>query len=185
VINRFVLASMIVAVVSAVVSGQDLRSLSNELKRINTDSALVVPSQAVDEYPLWSPEGKFLAANVEGKWYKIDLAHLSLQEGTWRGGKKIGVITSKASASQASKEEIENWQKSSTLFPRKVTTTTGTVVELKESGLGVSLIVTRKGRRSITLWTTDMENCHSLVLSPDQSFVAFISETSGVVVLRL
>ena len=180
-----ILLILFMTFISTSLFGQDVQSLPLEMKRLNVNSALIVPSQAVDEYPLWSSDGDFLAANVQGNWIKVDLAHLSLGEGTWRGGEKIGVINSQTSFSEASIEQIESWQKTSTMNLRKVQTSTGTIIELKESGLGVSLIVTKKGIKPVTYWTTDLENCYGLVLSPDQKYVAFIAETNGVIVLQL
>jgi hypothetical protein len=155
------------------------------MQRLGVNSVLIVPSQGVDEYPVWSSDGNYLAANVEGKWCKIDLAHLTLSEGTWRGGKKIGVISSKSSIAEAAKEEIEKWQKTCKMHPRKTQTTTGIRIELRKSGLGISLIVAQRGAKPLTFWTTEMENCHGLVISPDQNYVAFISEESGVVIFKL
>jgi Tol biopolymer transport system component len=165
--------------------GREPGPLVGELSRLNSDTALIVPSQGVDEFPLWSPDGRYLAANIEGKWFKIDLNHILLKEGSWRGNHKIGVIDSKSSLSGATEEEVEKWRASSKVSPRKSKTVAGTTIELRQSGLGVSLIITKKAEKSVTLWTTDMENCHSLVLSPDQKFVAFISELNGVVVFQL
>jgi hypothetical protein len=110
--------------------------------------------------------------------------HVLLKEGSWRGMHKIGVIDSKASFSEATEEEVKKWSASSKLFPRKLKSAAGTSIELRQSGLGVSLIITKKAQKTITLWTTDMENCHSLVLSPDQKFVAFISELNGAVIFQ-
>jgi hypothetical protein len=43
-------------------------------------------------------------------------------------------------------------------------------------------VITKKGASPETLWTSGMETCHSLALSPDEHSVAFQCETNGVLV---
>src|SRR5258708_8292037 len=45
------------------------------------------------------------------------------------------------------------------------------------------LVVTAKGARPETRWTSGLENCHSLFISPDEKHVAFIAELNGTVVM--
>lgn len=164
---------------------QELKSLAEELNKLHTDTALVVPSNAIDEYPLWSPSGDYLAVNVMGKWHKVNLSQLSLQEGTWRGKRRIGVITSKSSVSEANAQEIEQWIKVTKFNPRVLITKAGTRIELRETELGTTLIIHRRNQKAQRIWASDMESCHSLVLSPNEQYVAFICESNGVVVMRL
>lgn len=56
---------------------------------------------------------------------------------------------------------------------------------LGQSSMGTALILTEKGKPQKVLWITEMENCHSLVLSPNQKYVAFICELNGLVVMKL
>jgi len=118
--------------------GQEPEPLVDELSRLHLDTALIMPSQGVDEFPLWSPDGRYLAANIESKWFKVDLNHILLKEGSWRGNHKIGVIDSKSSLSDATEEEVKKWSASSKVSPRKLKTAGGTMIELRQSGLGVS-----------------------------------------------
>lgn len=164
---------------------QELKSLAEELSKLHTDTALVMPSNAIDEYPLWSPSGDYLAVNVMGKWLKVNLSQISLEEGAWRGKQKIGVITSKSSVSEAGAQEIEQWTKVAKFNPRVLTTKMGTKIELRETGLGTTLIIHKRNQKAQKIWTSDMENCHSLVLSPDEQYVAFICESNGVVVMKM
>jgi hypothetical protein len=64
------------------------------MNRLHTNTALILPSDAVDEHPLWSPSRDYIAVNVMGKWYKVDLLQISLKVSSWRGKQRIGVITS-------------------------------------------------------------------------------------------
>lgn len=165
--------------------GQGLKQLSDQLKRLNSDTALLIPSQAVDQYPIWSPDGHYLAANIQKKWFKVDLTQITLIENAWREGKRIGINSSRASISNASNEEIKAWQKTARMFPRRAVTSKFTLIELQQTGMEVSLVITKMGEKPVTVWTTDAEDCHSLTLSPDQSYVAFICEANGVVVFHL
>lgn len=165
---------------------QQLQSLDKELNRIGTETALIMPAQDVQEYPLWSPQGDSVAVNIQGAWQKIDLSLISLKPSSWPAGQRIGVINS-SSISGAAREEIGLWRKGSRLNPQRVTTKSGTRVEFKLDDLRAttSMVITARGKKPLVLWTGAMENCHSLVLSPDESYVAFISEMTGLLVMRL
>lgn len=163
------------------------QSLEKELARINADSALVIPSQAVDGYPLWSPAGDYVAARVNSSvWYKVNLNTLSLDAATWRDKKTLGVLRPISIAiSPATMSEITSFGKQAKYHPREVITRDETKIELKQKGFSTSLILTRKGQPPNILWSSDLENCHSLNLSPDEKNVAFLCERNGVVILNL
>ncbi len=61
----------------------------------------------------------------------------------------------------------------------------GTSVELHQEGMSTAFVITRTGAEPETLWTSGFENCHSLTLSPDERYVAFICEMNGVFAYRL
>ncbi len=164
---------------------QSLVHLESELKRVGSHSALIIPSNAIDEYPLWSTSGGFLGLNVEGKWIKVDLSKIKLEGAKWRGSQSIGVNTAKESVSLADNTDIQLWQKRTRMFPREIVLPNGTKVELKEADMGVALIVTPKDSKPETIWQTGLENCHSLTASPDGQFVAFLSELSGAVIMKI
>jgi len=158
-------------------------TLGSEMARLNVREALIVASEAVENAPVWSPKGDFLAANVEGRWSKVDLSQIRLEPGRWRD-QPIGVVNSKSSVSDVSGKEVKAWSKG--VRPsQRVRAKNGTVIELRAESLGTSLTITRKGGLLERLWTSGLENCHSLVLSPGEQFVAFIAERNGVVVERL
>ena len=160
-----------------------LGRLESEMARLSVREALVIASEAVDDAPVWSPRGDFLAANVDDRWIKVDLSRIRLEPGRWHN-EPIGVRNSEAAVSDVSAKEVKAWSR---VRPgqRRVRAKNGTVVELRAEGLATSLIITRKGGSPERLWTSSLENCHSLVLSPDQQFVAFIAEGNGVVVEKL
>jgi Tol biopolymer transport system component len=159
--------------------------LATEMKRLKVPEALILASEAVDEEPVWAPDGKFLAVNVEGRWVKVDLRHVSLAAATWRGNHPIGVASPKATLSAVAPAQIQSWRKSARFGARRVVAADGTTAELNSSELGTAFVVAKRGEKPETRWTSDMENCHSLALSPDGRYVAFISELNGVVVAKL
>lgn len=174
------------AALFALLQAQQLQGLEQELRRIGVGTAIVMPALEVQEYPLWSPQGDAMAVNIMGAWQKIDLTRMSLKPATWQGGLKVGILNS-SSISAPTREELSAWKKVSKVNPRKLTTRGGMRIELKldEFGASTSLIVAPKGDKPRVLWTASMENYHSLVLSPDEAYVAFVSEVHGVVVMRL
>lgn len=179
-------ALMLVASMLATIepAGNALSGLDSQLTKLKADTALVFPSDAVDEHPLWSPDGRFLAVNVEGEWQRVDLTAVILEAGSWRRGQALGVITNREAISVAPATDIAAWQKSNTLRPRRATVG-GADVQLQASELSTALVLTFPGRKPETRWQSDMENCHSLVVAPDKRHVAFICEMNGVFILRV
>jgi hypothetical protein len=82
--------------------------------------------------------------------------------------------------------EYKDFQKVSKFNPREIKTKSGTRIELKETGnMSISLIVTKKGEKAKTIWTSGGENCHSLVVSPDEKYIAYLCEMNGLLVMEL
>lgn len=160
-----------------------LQSLDAELTRLDTDTVLLVPSEAVDEFPVWSPDGSRLAANVMGVWYTVDLNRVALAEATWRGSLLVGVLNSEESVVEA--PEAAAWKAVANAAPRVINVGNGTQIELRQDGMSTAFVIETPGSAPKTLWKSDLENCHSLSLSPDQRLVAFICELNGVIVYRL
>jgi hypothetical protein len=143
--------------------------------------ALLVESQAIDEWPLWSPDGRQLAINLDGKWSKLDTESVVLRMGTWQDRKTIAVAHPPPELEDVSAVEVRTWQKSTRFDPRRLTTETGVTIELAPEGLGTLFRVTSKGLEPEVHWKTSLEKCHSLSLSPDERLVAFLCELNGLV----
>jgi len=159
-------------------------TLSTELSRLGVETVLIINSQSIDEYPLWSSNSDYIGCNIMGKWHKIRLTDIKLQEATWRK-QTIGVLTTQDAISEMTKDETKDFKKVSKFQPREITTSNGTKIELKMDGFSVSLIVTKKGQESKTLWTSGGENCHSLTVSPDEKYVAYLCELNGLLVMKI
>ncbi len=156
--------------------------LTNRMASIGVRSAVVLASQAVDEQPYWSPDGRQLAVNIEGEWWKVELVGLGLKKGTWNESDPIGAADPPPKPSRMKNGEVAPWKATAVAHPRKVTIRGGITVELMQEDLGTVFQITEKGQKPEILWTTSLENCHGLALSPDQSMVAYICELTGVMV---
>lgn len=176
---------LILTILTTYVYGQDTsKDIESEMTRLKTETVLIVNSQAIDEYPLWSPKSDFIACNIEGKWYKFRLTNIDLSDAKWRG-QVIGVLTTKDAYSELTKKEQTEFENVSKFNQREVKTKEGTKIELKLDGMSVSLIITKKGQKGKKLWTSNGENCHSLVLSPNEKYVAYLCEMNGLLVMKL
>jgi hypothetical protein len=154
------------------------------MSRLSVRSALVVAAQALDERPAWSPQGDALAFNADGRWTKVRLSPVTLTPGTWMGNNPLGVARPALRASNMRESTAKSWEASGRYGDRKVTAGDGTSIELAESDLGTSFIVTRPGASPETFWSSRTSNCYGLALSPDEKVVAYICEQIGLVVTR-
>lgn len=167
------------------VYGQKCRkNMNSEMKRLKIETVLIVQSQAIDEYPIWSPKSDYVACNIEGNWYKFRLTKIKLTDAKWHD-QTIGVLTTKDAYSKMSALEKSEFEKVSKFNEREVTTNIGTKIELNMEELTVSLIVTKKGENPKKLWTSEGENCYGLVLSPDEKYVAYLCEMNGLLIMKL
>lgn len=160
-----------------------LQTLDLELDRLRTGTALIVPSQAIDAVPVWSPDGTRLAADMAGTWYAIRVDSLTLADASWHGDFVLGVLNSGESVAEA--PEATGWVETANVAPRAIRTTGGTSIELRHKRMSTAFVITPPEAPEVALWTSEFENCHSLTLSPDEWYVAFICELNGVFVHRL
>lgn len=162
---------------------QKNKSLESEMTRVHVQTALLVPSQAVDEFPVWSPDSNFLALNIEGKWFKLDTRNARLQEAKWHK-QRIGIIAGKPELVPISSEEVAEWAKRVQHGDSEVKSDEGFKAEMQRGELSSSLVLFQ-GQRSTVIWKSDMETCGSLSLSPNGSYLAYICELNGVLVMNI
>ena len=82
--------------------------LAAKMTKLSVHTVLLVPSQAVDEFPVWSPDSRFLAVNIEGKWFKLDTAKVELRgEMAWavphQAGRRLAASNSTNSSSDSTR----------------------------------------------------------------------------------
>lgn len=160
------------------------KDLEFELNRLKTKTVLVLQSQAIDEFPIWSENSDYIGCNIMGEWYKIRLTDIQLDSAIWRD-EKIGILTTEGAGSKMKKKEVIQFKKHSNFKPREIITSNGTKIELKLNGFAVSLITTKSGEEPKTLWTSGGENCYSLSLSPDEKYVAYLCELNGLFIMKI
>jgi len=182
VISRWIALAALILTAQPRATAEDLFSA---MAHANFASVLLLQSQSVDEHPIWSPKQDALAVNIEGKWMSLPFGSVTLAEGKWHDGRPIGVLKTAAVMSPLDEKTVQGWEKSGRYDPRRVETRDGTVAELKPDELSTEFLITRKGAKPESQWKSEMENCHSLGLSPDENYVAYICELNGVVVTRL
>jgi hypothetical protein len=173
---------MLLACATTPVDEPALRGFDDRLAELSVDTALVFPSQAIDEHPLWSPDGTHLGVNVAGRWLQVDLVRVKLDRGAWRRGVVVGVAIDAAAVSELPADEATRWLERNPAGEAQVTLGE-TSVELRQRGLATELVVTPGSGEPQVRWSSDIESCHSLVAAPDGKHVAFICELNGVLVL--
>lgn len=160
-------------------------SFEQTMANLQCDTALIFRSNAVEVRPVWSPEGKAVAVRANGEWWVAELDKLPLKKMAWRGGLPLAVPTRLPDKGAISEATALNWAARNPEDGRQVKTKSGTIITLEEATKGVSLRVHVPGGQPRVLWKTEAEDCHSLVLSPDQKWVAFVCEWNGVVVMKV
>ena len=156
--------------------------LVTEMKALGLRFALLVESQAIDDSPVWSPDGRFLAINVDQRWSTMNVESVALRMGTWHDRNTIAVAHPPPALQEVSGTDVGTWQKTARFDLHRLTTKTGVTIELAPEDLGTVFRVTSKGLEPEVLWKTGLESCHSLALSPDETLVAFLCELNGLVV---
>ena len=177
-----VLVSILVTVHSV---GRNVLTFSHELEKRGLEEAVVFSSQALDEAPQWSPDSNVVYVNDAGVWKRIDLNKLRLAAGTWKDGALIG-IASKSNVEEVSREGLP-FQIADNFDPRTAVTSGGMVIQLlsSEHMFGLALTISRPGEPAEKLWESDLENCYNLVLSPNEKYVAYQCELTGLIVRKL
>ena len=160
----------------------NVSNLFKELDKINSDLALIVPTQGIDEYPMWSKDGRKVAINMMGQWYSIDLTKITLQKGVLYN---INIGMNNNESSVTVEENIENYIDTKLTDFREIKGKNSDIkITLDQINMSTQLVITRGTNKEI-IWTTGLENQHSPILSPDEKFVVFIAELNGLILMRL
>lgn len=162
---------------------QYLRSFQAELSRCDVSTILFRQTNSVEEYLLWSPDGNWIGFYESGRWKKQNINDVSLNTADWLG-MVIGMNVSEVYDS-ISQNEIIDFKAKTVYGPREVITKSGTKIQLRQVGLSTQFVLNKTADSEKILWQTSMENCHSLSLSPDEKYVAYISESNGIMIYCL
>jgi hypothetical protein len=162
------------------------RSLAEEMARLKVSTALLIPSSRIVHLPVWSPDSDQIASMVGNRWYRVNLKQVALNEFDWKT-QKAGQVSIKESVALAPGVEIDRWQKAQATLQENrlaVSTKNGLKLELRKEGAKTSFIATKIGQNPRVIWSVE-EKCEGLTLSPDEKYVAFVGETSGILVVNL
>jgi hypothetical protein len=183
-IAKLIVPTAIALVYATVLFGDTLR-LSRKLEQLGVDRALIFTHGGyIDDHPLWSTDGSKLAANFAGRWIEAEVASILFEEATGHG-QVIGLATD-GRVDEVTSETTLNLYRAATIYdPRRIEVKGEFIVELKSVGFGIEFAVQRHGESREVRWKTDLENCHSLALSPDRTMVAYICEMNGLFVSRI
>jgi len=97
----------------------------------------------------------------------------------------IGRISTRDAISPLDPKEVDAWGKVTRSDPTAIVDGAGNRLEFVRKNLGTGFVVTARGRKPLRLWTSGLENCGELSLSPNGRWVAFICEANGVFVTNL
>jgi hypothetical protein len=162
-------------------------NLEKELIKTKSRYALLIQSQAIDEFPVWSQDGENIYVNEEGDWKKIDLSKIKLDAGVWRNNIPIGVNKNESSISHSpiTQNELDSLLNFTPHDPRDLLLPDGTRIKLELDGLSTLMKITLPGKEETTEWSSDFENCHSIVLSPNSKYIIFKCELNGVILMKI
>lgn len=160
---------------SSLAFSQMPRPLEHEIERHNIRTTLMWSSTGIDDHPIWSPDSRTIAINEMGTWLSLNLDETIIKEAEWNT-KFIGLNASEVS--EILHDSLIGIYKNATQYePRKITSPNGNVYELRMKGTRTAFYVNNKLK-----WTTSGENCHSLSLSPDGKYIAYIAELNGLMI---
>ena len=118
---------------------------------LKVNTALIFPSQAIDDSPLWSPDSRYLAGNVQGKWYKVQIGSIQLKPAKWHDH-SIGVIADGKKFEESTEQEVKSWAVRANAATRKPEITAA----IEQNGLSSELVLTN-GTRKVKLWRSEVE----------------------------
>lgn len=164
--------------ISSLTFSQMPRPLEYEIERHNIRTTLMWSSMGIDDHPIWSPDSRTIAVNEMGTWITINLDETIIQEADWHN-KFIGLNASEVS--EILDDSLIDVYKTATQHePRKITAANGDVFELRMTGFRTAFYQNNKRK-----WLSSGENCHSLSLSPDGKYLAYIAELNGLMIYAI
>lgn len=180
---KFLLAITVILYTTAV-NAQIPRPVLYEMNRFDVNTVLLYQSRTITYRPVWTADSKALLFYMDKRWVKLDLTQVILQPAEWNH-RFIGLNSTEVLDSVFDYELNRTTIQKEPGASRKITTSKGVTYELKVTPDFTTRFVKTKGRRTVTLWETGGDNCLAPVLSPDEKFIAFISESNGLMLYAL
>jgi hypothetical protein len=161
-------------------------SFEKNLEALKCDTAVIVKSAEIRDPIHWSPDGKSLGVKVRGRWVRIDLDTVVFKRLKWRNDLDIAGPVREPLMLPLEDRERKSWISADEEHARKIVTNRGIRIDFPyEDDGAVALRVSFPNGGSRILWTTRIEDCQGLVLSPDHRFVAYIAGLQGVIVMKV
>ena len=175
------ISTICTAIATAPIFGETLEETMIKLGR---NTALLAATPNIDEYPIWSKDGKSIAVNVIGQWISITLEDIKLAEADW-AGTVIGYATDIDHVTELSEADLKDFVMYDVENMRSHTLSNKVTYSLERSGLGTAFTVSKEGLDPVILWRTDFLNCFGLSHSPDEVFLTFLCPSNGAFVYRV
>lgn len=154
-----------------------------QLEAMGLQIVLLIPSGDISAPPQWSPDGETLLVRIGRRWVTLRLEKVRLTRGTWGNGLPIAVNTAEEALTPLPKDAWPSEEKRFVSRDRVRCTQTDTAYLFREGRLSTELLVQEGGASPRTVWSTPGERSHTLLLSPDERFLLFIAEKTGLVLM--
>lgn len=152
--------------------------LADKLEKFDHHAAIMMWSQSIDEMPLWTPNGEYVCFNMAGDWFAIGLEAAKFTK-TKLCGYKVGILKNLDIIGSVDEADIATIKESNNYGMREITLPNGDLVTLTADLWKSTLSIA--GKEIMVL----NGNSHSLTANEDGSYLAFISELNGLIVLDL
>jgi hypothetical protein len=172
---KSVLAYFIFPLFSWMCYGQIPRPIIHEMHRFDVRTVLLVDGKSKIEQPQWTSDNKHLIFKRGNSWRKVDLMQVSLIPAEWNH-QSIGINTYDVLDSITTSERIP------TTSAQSVITSKGIVYQFITTAKGTTQLQKVNGRKKSVIWETGGDICHSIVLSPNEAFLAYVSDLNGLMI---
>lgn len=179
-----ILAALFLQGTYAVANIETVSRFEKQMDELDVDTVFIAPGETIDDQPVWSQDGHWLAFNNMGNWIAVNLDRIEIKEAEW-AGITIGATFSASEVKPLSEGEAQKWVSMAATGDREVSLRTGQTIFLRSASLGTQFIFRNKDGDEKEVWKTELANCFGLALSPDQKFVSLLCPSVGILVQRL
>lgn len=155
-------------------------SLADGMARLNVHTALLVQSLLIKTLPVWSPDSRFLGVMLQGQWFKLDTSAVPLKEEMWHE-LRIGTTAGGAPLELMKANEAADWAKVGQHADKRIKGHSGLKAEILDHDASSRLVISLGARGSV-IWIANLENCGLLSLSPNDAYLAYECDVSGLFV---